>query len=187
MSDTTYEPGIYRDVDGDVIKVDISGTPSIIGVGHDGFPVIDMSFARKIADLPRSERPAPTAAHAPALEDGVYRDTDDGEVVLIEGGKVVEVLDTGDSCSTESHLPYYQDNSPDLSMLVRLVAPEDDSETLPTDGFYADKDGDLVQVKGDKMRYIDSGDIDDLPDWLDLAQEHANFAPYTPLVEAAAK
>lgn len=186
MSDTYYQPGIYRDTDGDIIQVDSRGIPEIIAYGTPGNPggnYIDMSRTTKIADLvaPPTEPPA-----EPTLEDGVYRAPDDGEVVLVEGGKVVEVLATGDSCSTESHLPYYQGH-PDLSVLVRLVVPEDDSDTLPTDGFYADKDGDLVQVRDGQMRYLDSGDVDDLDAWFDLAQEYANFAPYTPLVEAAAK
>lgn len=187
MSDTTYEPGIYQDIDGDVIKVTADGTQTIIAYGTPGWALgnhIDMDYATKIADLVETAAvdPAPTA-----LEDGVYRDTDDGEVVLVEGGKVVEVLVTGDFCSTESHLPYYTEGDADLSDLVRLVAPDDASDTLPTDGFYADKDGDLVQVKGDRMRYVGSGDRYDLDTWINLRDEYANYAPYTPLVEVASK
>lgn len=185
---TIYPSGIYRDVDGDVIKVDADGIATVIGTGHEGTPYIDMTQATWLAALPKDERRTQVQAEPkPVLEDGVYRDKVDGEVVLVVGGEVVAVLETGDGCSTESHLSYYTDDNPDLSVLVRLVAPTDDNDTLPTDGVYADKDGDLVQVKGSQMRYLDSGDPDDLDGWFDLAQEFALFAPYTPLVEAASK
>lgn len=185
MSDTTYEPGIYQDIDGDVIRVDVDGTQTIIAYGTPGWSLgnhIDMDYATKIADLVETAAGDPKPA---VLEDGVYRD-EDGDVVLVEDGKVIEVLHTGDSYAPWVHLGYYQGNNPDLSDLVRLAAPADDTELpTPTDGFYADKDGDLVQVKGDQMRYL--GSSVDLDGWFDLAQEYANFQPYTPLVEVASK
>lgn len=184
MSDTTYEPGIYQDVDHDIIKVDATGKTSIIGVGHDGFPVVDLSFATKIAELPRSERPAPTE---PVLEDGANPDKVDGEVVLVEDGKVVEVLHTGDGCSTATHLGYYTSDNPDLSALVRLAAADTTDRLvppLPADGFYSDRDGDVVQVKGDQSRYVSPFD---LGPWEDAREPFTIYGPYTPLVEAASK
>ncbi len=186
MSDTTYEPGIYQDIDGDVIKVTADGKKTIIAYGTPGWEfgnIIDMDYATKIADLVETGLADPKPA---VLEDGVYRDTEDGDVVLVEGGKVVQVLATGDGCDDGNHWDFYRDDPTATQCLVRLVAPED-ADNLPADGFYADKDGDLVQVKGDRMRYIDSDTVLDLSGWFDLKQEHDSYQPYAPLVEAAAK
>lgn len=185
MSDTTYEPGIYQDIDGDVIKVTADGTQTVIAYGTPGWEFgnhIDMDYATKIADLIETAAvdPKPTV-----LEDGVYRDTEDGDAVLVEDGKVVEVLATSDGCDASVHLAFYTGYAGATQSLVRLVAPENNEGPLPTDGFYADNDGDLVQVKDGQVRYLTGRVRTDV--WFDLSEEHDVYGPYTPLVEVASK
>lgn len=178
---SNYPAGIYQDVDHDLIKVDADGNATVIGVGHNGTPFINLAFASKIADLPKSERtpePAPRV-----LEDGVYREPiDGGDTVLVRDGKVTEILATGDGCPVTNgyHLEAAHD-SEFLTDLVRLVAPETPEPPLPTDGFYVDGDGDVVQVKGDQMRYIDWGGS--LGSWQALSNDYPTYGPYTALVE----
>lgn len=190
---TTYANGIYKDADGDVIRVE-NGKAEVIGTSHDGQPYINMRQAFKIADLPeRSSRDsfsfgsAPVPAPKPELPDGIYRERD-GDTVLVRDGRAVEILATGDICpvTDSAHLACLDDED-FLKDAVRLVAPtpEEIVPTVPADGVYADKDGDIVQVKGGLLRYL-SGYVeygDEPSPFRDDEGDFVTYGPYVPLVE----
>lgn len=183
-----HPDGIYQDVDGDIIRVE-AGQAEVIGTGHDGLPTIDMDFAVKIADLPMnplnasfSFGGAPVPAPEPELPDGIYRERD-GDTVLVRDGKAVEILATGDICPVTdlAHVSCLDDED-FLKDAVRLVAPttEEVKPPVPADGVYADKDGDIVQVKGSQARYIGTTG---LRGWFDATEDITEYGPYVPLVE----
>lgn len=190
---TTYANGIYKDADSDIIRVE-NGKAEVIGTSHDGQPYINMRQAFKIADLPaRSPRDSfsfggvPVPAPKPTLPNGIYRERG-GDTVIVLDGKAVEIVATGDGCplSNEDHMDLLSDDD-FLDGAVRLVAPEpeDVKPTVPDNGVYADTDGDIVQVKDGRIRYL-SGYVefgDDPSDFQDGASDFAIYGPYVSLVE----
>lgn len=186
---TTYADGIYKDADSDIIRVE-NGKAEVIGTYHAGQPYINMRRTWKIADLPTkplavfaSDGSAPVPAPEPTLPDGIYRE--DGSVpdtFFIQDGKAVEVLATTDGCATEQSGHQAALADLDLKSLTRLVAPtpEEVKPTVPVSGVYADKDGDIVQFKGNQMRYIYPNGPGG---WFDADEDVREFGPYVPLVE----
>lgn len=186
---TTYADGIYKDADSDIIRVE-NGKAEVIGTSHDGQPYINMRQAFKIADLPTrplavfaSDGGAPAPAPELMLPDGIYRERY-RDTVLVRDGKAVEILATGDGCPvTDAAHVSCLDGENFLKDAVRLVAQsgEEVKPTVPADGVYADKDGDILQIKGTRARYFyrTSG----FGGWFDAEEDVREYGPYVPLVE----
>jgi hypothetical protein len=184
---TTYTDGIYKDADGDIIRVE-NGKAEIVGTGHDGVPYIDMSRAYWLADLPRtaSTPVAPVPFPKPTLPNGIYRERD-GDTIIVLDGKAVEIVATGDGCSldNETHTDLLGEDD-FLDGAVRLIAPkpEDVEPPMPADGVYADKDGDIVQVKDGRIRYLsDYVAYGSASNFFDGTEDFHTYGPYVPLVE----
>lgn len=125
-----------------------------------------------------SQRYLTAAPAAPALPDGVYRETG-GDIVLVRDGKAVEILETNDGCPRDNvdHLSSLsQDNY--LSGAVRLVAADRTATSSVPDGVYTDSEGDVVHVKDNKVRYFNARNN---PTYYE--DDLTVYGPYIPLVE----
>lgn len=171
---TTYEDGIYQDIDGDIVLVD-DNQATLIGTGHNGDTFIDLNLSKKIADLPRNPDVSPPKPNR--LADGVYKDST-GEIVQSIDGVISSLLPS-DSCP--DHNDYWQSDHADLDDLVRLNAASVTPFETPRDGVYTDKDGDFTLFKNGKGYWFSPSEA---PEYLDPIIDPEPYAPYNPLVEA---